>query len=106
LSVRPLTPFDGMDIRTLLDAQSEVAVVGMRHPMLDEVPVAFVIPRPGQTDGLVERISETCRDALASFKQPHQVRLVEALPRSILGKVAKAELRALLRAEGEAKGHA
>jgi len=75
---------------------AEVAVVGRRHPMLDEVPVAFVIPRPGQDGALADRIAAACADALASFKRPHEVRLVDALPRSTLEKVAKAELRALL----------
>lgn len=76
---------------------AEVAVVGMRHPMLDEVPVAFVIPSHGQAEEpLKAKIFERCSAALASFKQPHDVRLVPSLPRSTLEKVAKAELRALL----------
>jgi acyl-coenzyme A synthetase/AMP-(fatty) acid ligase len=35
--------------------------------------------------------------ALATFKQPHEIRLDESLPRSTLEKVAKAELRAMLK---------
>jgi crotonobetaine/carnitine-CoA ligase len=74
----------------------EVAVVGKRHPMLDEAPVAFVIPvDPGDTN-LPDRIAAACADALAEFKRPHEVRLVEDLPRSTLEKVAKAELRKLV----------
>ncbi|PZR36703.1 AMP-binding protein [Caulobacter segnis] len=78
---------------------AEVAVVAMRHTMLDEVPVAFVIPQPGHAVGLSERIAESCQGALATFKRPHQIRLVDSLPRSTLEKVAKAELRAALVAE-------
>ncbi len=78
----------------------EVAVVARRHPMLDEVPVAFVIPRDPADAGLPERVMAACRQALAGFKHPHEVRLIEALPRSTLEKVAKAELRAILAAEG------
>ncbi len=78
---------------------SEVAVVAMRHPMLDEAPAAFVIPQPGKAEGLEAAITAACIDALAAFKRPHLVRLVDALPRSTLEKVAKAELRALLAAE-------
>jgi crotonobetaine/carnitine-CoA ligase len=77
----------------------EVAVVSRRHPMLDEVPVAFVIP-VAEDEALIARITAACRDALASFKQPHDIRLIAELPRSTLEKVAKAELRALLAAEG------
>lgn len=78
---------------------AEVAVVAKKHPMLDEVPVAFVIPAAGQAEGLAQRIHDACAQALASFKQPHEVRLTAALPRSTLEKVAKAELRALLAKE-------
>jgi crotonobetaine/carnitine-CoA ligase len=77
----------------------EVAVVGRRHPMLDEVPVAFVIPVDPADLGLPERAMALCRETLASFKQPHEIRLVPELPRSTLEKIAKAELRAILAAE-------
>jgi crotonobetaine/carnitine-CoA ligase len=78
---------------------AEVAVVAMRHPMLDEAPAAFVIPQPDRDVALVERITAACNKALAPFKRPQVVRLVDSLPRSTLDKVAKAELRALLQAE-------
>jgi crotonobetaine/carnitine-CoA ligase len=78
---------------------AEVAVVAMRHPMLDEAPAAFVIPQPGAGPDLQDKIAAACEQALATFKRPHLVRLVDALPRSTLEKVAKAELRAQLAAE-------
>jgi crotonobetaine/carnitine-CoA ligase len=78
---------------------AEVAVVGMKHPMLDEAPAAFVIARPGEDVDLAARIKAACAEQLAPFKRPHLVRLVDSLPRSTLEKVAKAELRALLAAE-------
>lgn len=78
---------------------AEVAVVGMKHPMLDEAPAAFVIPQPGAGGDLEARIAAACASALAPFKRPHAVRLVPTLPRATLEKVAKAELRALLAAE-------
>jgi crotonobetaine/carnitine-CoA ligase len=78
----------------------ECAVVAKRHPMLDEVPVAFVIPADPSDSGLPDRIMAACATGLAGFKRPHEVRLVDSLPRSTLEKIAKAELRALLAAEG------
>ena len=87
----------------MVSGVQEVAVVGRRHPMLDEVPVAFVIPA-AEDATLAGRIMEACRAALAHFKRPHEVRLVESLPRSTLEKVAKAELRALLAAEAAVSG--
>jgi crotonobetaine/carnitine-CoA ligase len=37
-----------------------------------------------------------CRNSLADFKVPREIRLVDEMPRSTLEKVAKAELRKLL----------
>jgi crotonobetaine/carnitine-CoA ligase len=81
----------------------EVAIVGRRHPMLDEVPVAFV--RCAQTDpsahtALIEAIHAACAAELAGFKLPREVRIVEELPRSTLEKINKATLRKMLVDEG------
>ncbi|HEU0151648.1 MAG TPA: ATP-dependent acyl-CoA ligase, partial [Bradyrhizobium sp.] len=75
----------------------ETAVVAKKHPMLDEVPVAFVIPQAGiAPDELEARVLATCRASLADFKVPCEVRLVDKMPRSTLEKVAKAELRKMV----------
>jgi crotonobetaine/carnitine-CoA ligase len=83
----------------LVEGVLEVAVAAAPHPMLAEVPVAFVIPTPHAPTDLAERVRQACSTRLADFKRPHGVRLVEALPRSLINKVAKAQLRAQLRAE-------
>lgn len=81
----------------------EVAVVGMRHPMLDEVPVAFAIVKdPGQREQLREQIDAVCRAQLADFKRPREIRFVDALPRATLDKVAKVQLREQLAEEQRA----
>ncbi len=84
---------------------SEVAVVAIPHPMLDEAPAAFVIALPGQGPELINAIEAACEKGLATFKRPHLVRIVDSLPRATLEKVAKAELRALLVAEQERQVH-
>lgn len=80
----------------------EAAVVARKDRMLDEVPVAFVrapeVPPAGRAD-LIAAIDAACRQALAGFKQPREVRVVEELPRSTLEKIAKNELRRLLESE-------
>jgi len=81
----------------------EVAVVARKHPMLDEVPVVFVIPQggvAGAPPGLADAILAACRSALADFKVPREVHLVDDMPRSTLEKIAKAELRKRLDAAG------
>ncbi|MEA2834312.1 MAG: carnitine-CoA ligase, partial [Methylobacteriaceae bacterium] len=66
----------------------EVAVVGKPHAMLDEVPVAFVIPDTSEMiaapDHLTRAIIEACRSRLASFKVPDEVRVVEDMPRATI----------------------
>lgn len=77
----------------LTGLSDECAVVGRKHPMLDEVPVAFVIPNADAGEDAATRILAFCRENLADFKVPREVILVDSLPRSTLEKVAKAELR-------------
>ncbi len=77
----------------------EAAVVGKKHPMLDEVPVVFIIPQGGverAPPDLHDTVMAACRRALADFKVPREIRLVDEMPRSTLEKVAKAELRRML----------
>lgn len=81
----------------------EVAVVGRRDPMLDEVPVAFVRASVGDEAGraaLARAIDAACAAGLAGFKRPREVRVVEDLPRSTLEKINKAALRAMIAGEG------
>jgi len=73
----------------------ESAVVAAPDRMLEEVPVAFVLPtRP--TDRLAQHVTEACQKALAPFKVPREVIIVDQLPRVTLGKVDKKRLRAWL----------
>ena len=77
----------------------EAAVVAKKHPMLDEVPVVFIIPQAGvdrAPKDLHDTVMAACRSALADFKVPREIRFVDDMPRSTLEKVAKAELRKLL----------
>ena len=77
----------------------EAAVVSKKHPMLDEVPVVFIIPQAGVAGlpaDLHDTVMKACRSALADFKVPREIHFVDDMPRSTLEKVAKAELRKLL----------
>ena len=84
-------------------AVDEVAVVAKSDPMLDQVPVAFVVPFGGAEaapPNFVEQIEAACTELLADFKRPREIRIVDNLPRSTLEKVAKNQLRAMLENEG------
>ena len=72
----------------------ECAVVGQPHSMLEEVPVAFVIPlKDTNVYELRSRIISVCSENLADFKVVRDVHVVESLPRSTIEKVAKNALR-------------
>lgn len=70
----------------------EVAVVGVAHPYTGETVKALVVPRSGATvapDDVIAFASAR----LARFKCPTSVDIVDELPHSTTGKVAKGRLR-------------
>jgi crotonobetaine/carnitine-CoA ligase len=70
------------------------AVVGRPDPILDEVAVAFLTVAPGTDETAVAPAAlEACRARLADFKVPRAVYLLDELPESLLGKIAKAALK-------------
>jgi malonyl-CoA/methylmalonyl-CoA synthetase len=68
----------------------EAAVVGRPHPEWGEVPVAFLV-----VDSPVDEavLTSWCREQMAGFKIPQEIRYLDALPRNALGKVQKHLLR-------------
>ena len=78
----------------------ECAVVGRKHYMLDEVPVVFVIPKPGDKDEIRDGIIAACKRDLADFKVVKEVIFVEEFPRATLDKIVKPKLRELLKPSG------
>jgi crotonobetaine/carnitine-CoA ligase len=71
----------------------ECAVVAQKHYMLDEVPVAFVLPAAGAPPDLPARLLDACRARLPEFKVPRRIELVDDMPRATLEKIAKNVLR-------------
>lgn len=73
---------------------ADAALVGRSDTVYGEVGVAFVVPAEGQSPHeLQQAVLDHCRAELAGFKVPREVRLIEALPRAGLNKIAKGELR-------------
>ena len=77
-------------LRTHKDV-AEVAVIGEPHPRTGETVVAFVVPAPGATPDPVELLRHAGR-RLARYKLPTRVELVDALPRTLAGKLVRREL--------------
>jgi fatty-acyl-CoA synthase len=64
------------------------ACLGKPDPVMGEVGVAFIAPRPGATL-TVQEMRVHCRHGLARYKTPAEFRLVDSLPLTIAGKVDK-----------------
>lgn len=74
---------------------AEFAVVGRPDPRWGEIPVACVVPKPGVTI-TGERVLALFEGRIARFKHPRAVVFMDALPRNVMGKVLKFELRETL----------
>jgi long-chain acyl-CoA synthetase len=70
----------------------EVAVVGVPDEKWGEAVFAVIVPAPGHTLTEAEMI-EHCRKYIGGYKIPRRMAFVEALPKSAMGKIIKAELR-------------
>jgi glutaryl-CoA dehydrogenase/cyclohexanecarboxylate-CoA ligase len=75
---------------------ADVAVVGIPDLRLGERVCAFVVVRPNETISLDEIIASMRDSGAAKQKWPERLELIAALPRTSIGKVHKAALRALL----------
>ena len=77
----------------------EAAVVGVPDERWGEACAAFVVLREGATV-TGDALREHCRTRLARFKVPKTFTVVDALPRSSMGKVLKDDLRASVTGAG------
>ncbi len=69
----------------------DVAVVGEPHPRTGETVVAYVVGRAGVAPDPVELLRHAGR-RLARYKLPTRVEVVDALPRTLGGKVVRRAL--------------
>lgn len=85
------------DVAGTVPGVAQVAVVGKHHDFLDEVVVAFVVVGPDAPDpsALEKAVIEACGAALADFKVPRAVYVVDAFPTGTLDKILKNKLREL-----------
>jgi acyl-CoA synthetase (AMP-forming)/AMP-acid ligase II len=76
-------------------AVDEAAVIGLPDEEWGERVAAVVVLKSGR-QATPDELAEHVRQRLASFKKPDQIIFAETLPRSALGKLLRAELRARL----------
>ncbi|MCK4871430.1 MAG: AMP-binding protein [Phycisphaerales bacterium] len=71
---------------------SASAVIGQQDPSRGEVPIAFVELNEG-CEFDEQALRSRCRESLAQYKVPREIRCVETLPRSPTGKILRRELK-------------
>ena len=78
-------------------AVRECGVVGRADAVAGEIPVAFVALREGFVGckKLEEELCAFVADRLTHYKQPREVRFVDAVPKTASGKILRRELRKL-----------
>lgn len=89
-----VSPVEVEEVLMQHPAVAEAGVVGIPDAVYGEEIKAFVVTKPG---GHVseEELIVFCKDRLPSFKRPKKVQFIDALPKNLLGKVLRAELRKL-----------
>lgn len=76
------------------DGVAECACIGVPDPKTGEAVRVFVVKKPG-AEVSEEALIRYCRENLTAYKVPRQIRFVEALPKSNVGKILRRELREL-----------
>jgi fatty-acyl-CoA synthase len=73
----------------------EAAVIGLAHPKWDERPIAYAVPKP-EFKGQVtqEEVIDFLRDKVARWWLPDEVRFIDEVPKTSVGKFDKKVLRA------------
>jgi long-chain acyl-CoA synthetase len=75
----------------------EAAVIGVPDEATGHSVVAYVRAPDADTAAVVEAVRARCDEALAAFKRPTRIEVVDELPTTLAGRVRKGELRQLER---------
>jgi len=76
-------------------AVSQAAIVGQADERLGEVGIAFIVP-VNANHPAPEDIVSWCKNEMANYKVPREIRWVDTLPLNASGKVLKTTLREML----------
>jgi len=73
----------------------EAAVIGLAHSKWDERPVAYAVPKPEFKDQITQdEVIDFLKDKVAKWWLPDEVRFIDEVPKTSVGKFDKKVLRA------------
>jgi long-chain acyl-CoA synthetase len=80
-------------------AVQEAAVIGVPDPYRGETVAAFVVLKPGfeQSDATRQDILTFCKKELTPYKVPKLLEFRNTLPKTLVGKVLRRELRGTIK---------
>ncbi|MFI5775146.1 SDR family NAD(P)-dependent oxidoreductase, partial [Streptomyces sp. NPDC051658] len=68
----------------------DAAAAGRPHPVLGDVPALYIVPDADGVDA--DAVLAACRERLSYFKVPEEIYRVDAIPRTMSGKVKRTSL--------------
>jgi acetyl-CoA synthetase len=94
-------PFEVESALIAHPAVMEAAVVGRDDPERTQIVVAICILAPGfsPSEELAVELQDFVKQQTAPYKYPREVHFVDALPKTVSGKIRRSELREWLQAE-------
>jgi len=94
----PVAPAEVEGLLLEHPAVKDCGVVGRPDAAAGEIPVAFVVLRDGFVTSakLGDELCSFVADRLTHYKQPREVRFVDAVPKTASGKILRRELRKIL----------
>lgn len=96
-----ISPFEVESALIEHPAVAESAVVGKRDEMRGELVTAFVVLAQGHEagEGTARELQDFVKATTAPYKYPREIVFVDALPKTVSGKIRRVELRAMANGE-------
>ena len=94
----PVAPAEVESVLLEHPAVRDCGVVGKADPAAGEIPCAFVVLREGvcRSGELEEELCLFVAERLTHYKQPREIRFIDAVPKTASGKILRRELRKAL----------
>lgn len=84
-----------LEIESFLNSHPKVntsCIIEMKDDIYGEIGCAFIVPEKGASLE-VEEVLEFCVEHLADYKRPKKIIIRDDLPKTLIGKLAKQEIR-------------